>query len=200
MVEKTMQRKPLDLGRGSKPTLILISGRMEAGKSVLANGVELFYRKELQSFILVRIEHFASKLKEVAERLGWDGEKDERGRKLLQNLGRVGREYDRDIYCRNVHERIMGSLFLPQIVLVDDWRFPNEFDFLHSTDAYDIIRIRIIRHPMKYNEDISENSLPEYDRDETGIPNNMYDLVLLNDGTKQDLIDEFLSWFKERNG
>lgn len=67
---------------------------------------------------------FASALKEIArENFGWDGSKDERGRLLLQMIGKTGRLYDENIWVDRLQKEIKNISH----VVIDDWRFDNEY-------------------------------------------------------------------------
>ena len=74
--------------------LILISGKAGTGKDTIG---EYLVRK----FGFKRYA-FADRLKEVATELGWNGEKDFAGRKFLQELGSVVRNYDPDTWVNIV--------------------------------------------------------------------------------------------------
>jgi len=104
-----------------------ISGNMGAGKTTFAE----MLREELNNYHLkARILPFAKPLKDIAIELGWNGQKDEKGRKLLQLLGTdVGRE------C--INEDIWVTKWLTEatklqieedvdIIISDDTRFINE--------------------------------------------------------------------------
>jgi len=77
---------------------------------------------------------FADQIKKVARQLGWDGKKDDRGRKLLQVLGtEVGRAYDTNMWVKKAmnSDEFVNSDF----VAVTDCRFPNEVKALEEVGA-----------------------------------------------------------------
>lgn len=105
--------------------IILIAGYAGTGKSTFADMLGKF----IQDSERLR---FAGKVKEIAKELGWDGQKDRRGRKLLQTIGGEGRYYsDGMIWVNDVIERIKKSD--RKIIIIDDFRYPNEY--------YEIIRV-----------------------------------------------------------
>ena len=125
--------------------VILISGKARMGKDTFAYMASGFFNV---LGIKSEVMHFSDKLKEVAKNMGWDGNKDLRGRTLLQKLGtEVGREYDVDLWVKFVAKRIDESdstfIFLP------DWRYPNEYTSLidiltaSKNNTYDFLTIRI---------------------------------------------------------
>lgn len=132
---------------------------------------------------LVKVDSFASGVKRVAtDGYGWDGKKDTRGRKLLQDVGKVGREYDKDIWIKKVFEE---ESFPASPVILDDWRFPNEFtypvDLLGDKNVYTLRVYAPNRETLKGTEayeDVSEVALKEYDD---------YDFIINNEGSMDAL-------------
>ncbi len=103
---------------------------------------------------------FAESLKETArESFGWDGVKDERGRRLLQVLGaEAGRGYDPDLWVRMRDRKVqtfakhisMPGDLRPSILVAvaDDVRFQNEVDSLDM-----VFLIRRLGHEGSVNRD-----------------------------------------------
>lgn len=61
---------------------------------------------------------------------GWDGEKDEKGRELLQKLGTdLGRTNNPNVWVNCVKEIIKALQTEYDFVLIPDARFPNEMDW-----------------------------------------------------------------------
>jgi hypothetical protein len=82
---------------------------------------------------------FADKLKELAFEFGWNGEKDEDGRRLLQDLGMIGRCYSPSIWIKHVGWRVMSEG--PPIVFTDV-RFKNEAEYVRGIGG---MIVRIVR-------------------------------------------------------
>lgn len=143
--------------------IILIAGKAGVGKTTLANALKTSFEKIA---VTCEIFPFAERVKAVAkEQFGWDGEKDERGRKLLINIGMMGREYNPDIWANKVLEKIASKPV--EVIIIDDWRFPNEGKVIKEFN-FNLFRIRveslgreILKGTPQYN-DPSENSLPSY--------------------------------------
>jgi hypothetical protein len=69
---------------------IAIGGRMQVGKTTAADRLV-----ERHGFVKYAL---AGPIKEIARTgFGWDGQKDARGRRLLQEIGTVGRNYAPDL-------------------------------------------------------------------------------------------------------
>lgn len=114
--------------------LIGISGHARAGKDTIA---EAFTRAGYRRISL------ADKLKEVARDLfGWDGEKDEEGRKLLILLGAKMREISSDVWIRYV----MRNLKAGENVVIPDIRYKNEASWIK---AHKGVLIRVVRPMLK---------------------------------------------------
>lgn len=97
--------------------LVLVSGKAGAGKDTVG---EYLVRK----FGFKRYA-FADRLKEIAREVGWNGEKDEKGRRLLQELGSVVRRYDQDTWVNIVLDKIKEEN--SKKVVITDCRYVNEY-------------------------------------------------------------------------
>jgi hypothetical protein len=91
---------------------------------------------------------FAGEIKSIATRMGWDGQKDDRGRKLLQDIGSAGRAYDPWMW--------VSKMPTDQPIIIDDVRFTNEAEAIK--DAGGIV-VRIIRPgltPMNHESETEQ--------------------------------------------
>lgn len=151
--------------RTRKTVVILISGKAGSGKTTIA---EMLTQK-LQDIPSLRVFRygFADPLKYIAKAyMGWDGKKDDKGRKLLQEQGRIGREYDQDIWVKHFMNQLdkQAGILPFNFALVHDWRFPNELAYLKKNPLIDVVTIRVFGRGGLNGEtasDVSENSLPE---------------------------------------
>ena len=160
--------------------VILVSGRAGEGKTTFTR---LCVRILAEHGIMAEIVPFAQGVKEVASEMGWDGKKDSRGRKLLQDVGRIGREYNENLWAEQAVERInLDSLNSYVIDFIDDWRFSNEGYVVDK--VFDVTKIRIIR-PQQFHtlygtdlyNDLSEVGLPEANNSKSAL---FYDHVVYN--------------------
>jgi len=115
--------------------IFLISGKAGSGKSTFAG-----FCKE--HFSNTQVMPIASSIKSIEREMGWDGNKDAKGRKLLIELGKIGRDYDPDMWIRKLIDNIETRCGL---VCVDDWRFKNEYEYIYNHTDADIVTIRIVR-------------------------------------------------------
>lgn len=110
--------------------LIGITGKMGSGKTTVAN---ILANKPGN----IEILPFSKPLKDIAYQMGWDGQKDIKGRRLLQLLGtECGREcISQDIwvkkwiavaYPKAKVSHTFGRSAYNNIIIADDVRFDNE--------------------------------------------------------------------------
>ena len=106
--------------------IIAFGGAMTAGKTYAASYVA-------QHVYNPTIAAFADEVKSIAMcSFGWDGQKDERGRRLLQVIGtEAGREYNPDIWVNKL-ERTVKPLMSDHTIIIHDCRFPNEVDWVRD--------------------------------------------------------------------
>lgn len=140
--------------------VILLIGKAGAGKDESYKCIkELYPTAERYAF--------ADRLKIFAYEMGWDGRKDERGRKLLQGIGQTVRAYKEGFWALKVAKAIEHDV--PDIAVITDCRFPNEIEIIKDYFR-DVTTIRIIRDVSEI-DDVSEYSLDNYEPDFT-IDNN----------------------------
>lgn len=105
---------------------------------------------------------FADPLKTIAADIGWDGEKDDAGRKLLQALGvSVRSRLAEDAWVRVAEERIERSR---HPVVLTDVRFPNELALVRRRGGTLVWVERAGIGPL--NGHISENAVSSADCDQ----------------------------------
>ena len=85
---------------GDKMKIITLSGKAGCGKNYCANIINKLVDEKNNEFA------YADSIKDIAKSIGWNGIKDEKGRKLLQDIGRVGREYNKDTWINFTIDKI----------------------------------------------------------------------------------------------
>ena len=169
--------------------IVCISGKAENGKTTTAKIVKtILAEKGYRSLIT----NYAGILKFICTNyFGWDGNKDEEGRALLQRVGTdIVRKQDPDFWV-NFMKSVL-KLFNNEwdYVLIDDVRFLNEIEGLK--DEFDVVTLRINRPGY-------ENSLTEEQRkhpSETTLDSYKFDYTIDNPGdiTLRELASEFVDW------
>ena len=170
--------------------VICISGRAQHGKDTSAQ----YLRRILWGYgKRVLIIHNADLLKFMCKQLfSWNGEKDERGRTLLQY---VGTEIVR-AQCPNFWVEYISNvlkLFDDEwdFVLIPDCRFPNEINFLRD-NGFDVIHMRIIRE--NFDDGLTDEQ--RMHSSETALDNIAPDISILNDGTLSELYGKMLKFLQ----
>lgn len=137
--------------------LIGLSGKKRVGKDTVGHWLEVKHDFSRVSF--------AALLKKQAKRVGWNGHKDEKGRKLLQDLGMVVRIYDEDFWVDAAFRELakMNRKTGQANFVITDVRFKNEARRIKDAGG---VMIRITR-PDEITDDLhaSETDLDNYDFD-----------------------------------
>ncbi len=161
--------------------IVMVSGRAGEGKTTFADlCMDILYAQEIMCYKVP----FAKGVKDTARYMGWNGEKDAKGRKLLQQIGNTGREYNPNLWAEQAVNDIEANYDSFDVVFIDDWRFMNEGTKVVMNAFPDTLKIRIIR-PQEFHtlfgsvlyNDSSEIGLPEADSVE-GF--NFYDRLIYN--------------------
>ena len=170
--------------------LFLISGRSMSGKDAAA---KIITEQLNQNKIL--IIHFGDLVKYFAKEFyNWDGNKDEQGRALLQNLGTdTMRAHFPTYWAEVVAKFISATQDNWDYVVIPDWRFCNEYDtiFKYFKDILTTI------HVKRLNEDGSEFINPNMTeaqlnhQSENDLKNNSftYDYIIYNIGGLEHMFD-----------
>ncbi len=114
--------------------LVGIAGKMSSGKTTVAEWLVKY-----QGFTKMA---FADYIKTIARAGSWNGEKDARGRKYLQHIGDVMREYDEAIFIKEIARKIEAHIQnctknAKEIkIVVDDVRMPKEIEKLKEYGAH----------------------------------------------------------------
>lgn len=122
--------------------VILISGSARFGKDSTAFMMKELLEKQKKKVLII---HYADNLKLFAKNyFGWSGQKDQKGRELLQWLGTdVVRKNYEDTWVDMVVALLKGIKTLYDYVIIPDVRFPNEIDKM--CDNFDCVTTRVIR-------------------------------------------------------
>lgn len=168
--------------------LVGLCGKMYAGKTAFAESMCLHAADD---GVFSKILPFAQPLKQIARSMGWDGNKDEKGRRLLQLLGT---ECMRECIDPNgwlklwIKEARSFQLSVKSTALVisDDCRFSNEAGFIHPRGM--IFDIRASAGIRRERAEAKNETLPLTSHaSELGLPEELIHYVIYNDGTLDDL-------------
>ncbi len=160
--------------------IILISGKAEHGKTTTAELLKSALEAEGNRVVIMRYAYY---LKDIAKRLfGWDGNKDEKGRALLQQLGTgIIRVKLRQplFHVKRICDDIEICKDNWDYILIDDVRFPDEVYYPKAIFGDKVMTLRITR----LNEDSTayQSSLTEEQKQhpsETALDDFIFDYCI----------------------
>lgn len=160
---------------------ICISGKAQNGKDTSA---EIFKNELIIRGHSVLVIHQADLLKYICKAFfNWNGEKDEAGRTLLQQVGtNVIRKVEPDFWVDFIAKVTGFFKDTWDYIIVPDTRFPNELEKLKANDA-NIFHVRVIREGFKSPLAEEQQQHPS----ETALDGIESDFTLINDKGIDDL-------------
>ena len=125
--------------------VIAISGKAESGKDTVAKEIKRLLEEQNYKVMII---HFADVLKFVCRQyFDWNGEKDEYGRTLLQQVGTEMREKNNPNMWVNITKELINGIGVEfDYVLVPDTRFKEEINMLN--EYFDCISVRVLRQDI----------------------------------------------------
>lgn len=180
---------------------LALSGKARSGKNTSAKMFELEIQQKLNRKINSISMAFADPLKNIVKNIFPDicdevlygpselrnavinGMVDSDGnpltaRKALLDMGTMVRRYNEDAWVHNFNHHLKKNMLNnPDLIIVTDCRFRNEFDYLKSNGFH---MIRIARHSdykIQHESEIQQDT----------ISNSEFDFVLDNNGDKENL-------------
>lgn len=161
--------------------VITISGKAQNGKDTTAGLLKAALEADGYK---VLITHYADLLKYICKQFfGWDGQKDDAGRHILQYVGTDIIRQKRPDYWVGFVTSIL-ELFPNEwdYVLIPDCRFPNEIDYLKEA-GLDTVNLRVVRKNFKSPLTPEQQAHPS----ETALDDVEPDYYITNNGSMTDL-------------
>lgn len=133
--------------------IILVSGKARSGKNTLADYLK--EKLEAKGNVVV-IDMFAKYIKYYCTQMGWNGEKNEYWRGVLQNLGtEVIKEKlnYKSFHAKRLAEdiQILSEQFDVDYFIVADTRFRDEIYTMKAMFPDDVITVNVVRLGLKSN-------------------------------------------------
>lgn len=171
--------------------VILISGKAQHGKDTVA---DMICRRLRGDNHKVLVTHYADLLKFIcAFYFGWDGIKDENGRRLLQYVGTdVVREKNPSLWVDFVSTMLTYFNGNWDYVIIPDCRFPNEVS--RMAERFDTVYIRVERPNFVSNLTPEQLAHPS----ETALDDYEPDYRFINNSSKSELLAKVSMWIKEK--
>lgn len=154
---------------------VIINGKPSSGKDTTVRQCEIL-RHNVSNMSTVDF------VKNVAKTCGWDGKKDERGRRFLSDLKDAMTKYD-DLPIKNI---------LRGIEMVD-----NQIVFIHCREPQEIKKLKDLLNAKTLFIKNDNVLLINTNHADAEVENFKYDYILDNSGSLGDLIieaDKFLRW------
>lgn len=161
--------------------IFAVSGKAQHGKDTYAN---ILYEELTKNGHRVLLTHYADLLKYICKAFfNWDGQKDEKGRHILQYVGTdVVRKVRPNYWVEFVIDII--DLFGENwdYVIIPDTRFPNEIDMLKQ-------KYQKVEHIRVKRPNFTSTLTPEQlnHPSETALDEVTPDITILNSGTLEEL-------------
>ena len=161
---------------------ICISGKAQHGKDTTAS---ILYNQLTESGKKVVLVHYADLLKFICkEYFGWNGEKDDTGRTLLQKVGTdVIRKQEPDYWVDFILKIVSFFNNEWDYIIIPDTRFPNELNKI-TENGYHLIHIRVIRPEFESSLTVEQ----QQHISEIALDNVEPDIEVFNRGTIEELI------------
>lgn len=111
-------------------------------------------------------------------------------------MGKVGRAYNENVWVKHLLvqlDRKFGSksqIYPTNVVIVDDWRFPNELSYLKENPLIDVVTVRLTGRgglSGQLANDVSETSLPDIEDKSYWESPLVYTCILSNAGDLEQL-------------
>ena len=132
----------------------------------------------------VLVTHYADLLKYIClNYLGWDGNKDDDGRRMLQYVGtEVIRKQNPTFWVDFVATILKYFYDYWDYVIIPDCRFPDEITTMIN-NGFDIVHLRVLRS----NCESDLTAMQKQHISETALDNVEPDYYIYNDGSLDDL-------------
>ena len=125
--------------------VIMISGKAGHGKDQFATFLKNKLEEHNKTVLIIK---FGDPVKWLAQNyLGWNGEKDEKGRSLLQHFATDTVRAQFPTYWADIIAKFIAAENKWDYILIPDWRFINEFETI-SLYNHDIITLRVNRFDL----------------------------------------------------
>lgn len=166
--------------------IFILNGSGGVGKDTFVRYVDAYITGVRKYFVA----HISSiePIKEKAWQIGWDGQKDEKGRKLLSDIKMALSEYNDEPfeYIKTKIERFIDDARIINGVLFIDIREPEEIDRVKQIFGCETILIKSDRV-----EQVTSNMA------DAGVYDYTYDCVIENNGTVDDLFDSAVEFSRK---
>lgn len=141
--------------------IIMLTGKAGCGKDTAYKIMKKYANKSIKRYA------FADPLKNIAYGVGWDGIKNEKGRKLLVSLGKAINQYQKNFFVFEAANAITEDKDISTKVITD-LRLPCEYKAMREwfPSCERIVLIKIFGRASEYGrttDDVTEHGISEDD-------------------------------------
>ena len=168
----------------------MITGKAGCGKDTAFKIIKKYATR------LVKRYAFADPLKDIAYKAGWDGIKDEKGRKLLVSLGKAINQYQKNFFVFETANAITADNISNKVIT--DLRLPCEYKAMREwfPECERIVLIKIFGRASEYGR--TTNDITERDISEDDI-GRCFDFIVDNSGSYSEFENNIKYIVKELN-
>lgn len=158
----------------NKHQVVIINGNGGVGKDTFINALKIIARHRMTIWNYSSVD----KIKEIAKMIGWDGNKDEKSRKLLSDLKALCDNYN-NLTFEAMQSKVDEFKRSDASILFLHIREPHNIEA--AKIAFDAETVLVTRDAVEQiTSNDSDKNVAEYD----------YDFIVNNDGDISDLGDE----------
>ena len=155
--------------------IIMLTGKAGCGKDTAFKIIKKYANG------LVKRYAFADPLKDIAYFAGWNGVKDEKGRKFLVSLGKAINEYQNNFFAKTLADGINRVPTMPDNKVITDLRFPREYHTVAKMLPHErIVLIKIFGRASEYGRTTNDVSERDINEDDIG---RCFDFIVDNSGS-----------------
>lgn len=171
--------------------VLTISGKAGSGKDTVAEILKKKLEEQCKSVLVI---HFADLLKYICKQyFGWDGNKNEAGRTMLQVIGTdIVRKQNPNFWVEFVLSTLRFFNGSWDFVLIPDARFPNEVDLMRDSEFH---ALNMVVTRTEYVTKLTSEQ--QNHASETSILEIKSDFNISNDGTLEELETKIIKWIEE---
>lgn len=161
--------------------VILISAKARAGKDTVGEFIKEILVEKGKRVLVV---HYADFLKHFCSAyLGWNGQKDDVGRTMLQYWGtEIVRKNNENSWVDMMIDLIKGIHTEFDYIIIPDTRFPNEIRRMQEN--FNVVTLRVER-PDSFDNGLTPEQ--KMHPSETSLDDAVFDFHMMNSTTLEDL-------------
>lgn len=168
--------------------IILISGKSHSGKGTVAKFIQEIFQMEKEHVIRCSLSTY---IRDLAKKdFYWNGIDTLESRILMAEIYRIGTDFYPYHMARRVWERdILPYAKTNSIIIIESFREKVNYDFFYALQQIGYInKITTVRVIRPYYNDIQNKEFEKH-VSESDLDEFVFDKIIINDGTKEKLLN-----------